>query len=298
MLKNIYVHLILAICALCSFYSAFGLQRTRTGVRQGASFLRPSRSVRSLSEAYSWQRPTPSSKKVSSRAFVTSPGAYRPQVVAPDTGSFWILKPKSQQMEDLFTAFGQKIKGERTAILSSEAIDDMIERLAEEKYINEHNREGKTPLMIAIENTAGASKEKQKEIIRKLYKHGAFLFDLPALQLAVKTANLGALEIMQPLYRLKDLYPEFKKILAEYATTKKKIIQAQKDQRPYLEKTYKLYLDNLKEELEILSRPVQPLEFRVQVFRDGKEQEEFIQVNTVTGLYKLEKDYSIDPLAQ
>lgn len=298
MLKNIYVHLILGICACCSFYSALGLQRTRTGVRQGASFLRPSRSgSSSLSEAYSWQRPI-SSSKVSSRTFVSSPGAYKPQVVAPDTSSFWILKPKSQQMEDLFTAFGQKIKGERTAILSSEAIDDMIERLAEEKYINKHNGEGKTPLMIAIENSAGASKEKQKEIIRKLYKHGAFLFDLPALQLAVKTGNLGALEIMQPLYRLKDLYPEFKQILAEYATTKKKMIQAQKDQRPYLEKAYKLYLDNLKEELEILSRPVQPLEFRVQVFRNGKEQEEFIQVNTVTGLYKLEKDYSIDPLAQ
>lgn len=288
--KNSSISIVIIFSSLI-FQCSFGFQRTRSGIRQGSNLIR--KDSQSPSGRYSW-RTTPgvssSGVKTPSRGFLTYKAMEPSQAEKYD---YWILKPKEQQAQELTEALGQKIKGEKTKILVQEELDDLIERLAQEKYINQPNKQGKTPLMVAIEASAGSTRDKQREIIRKLHKHGAYLYDPQALNLAIKTANLGALSLMQPYYRLKDLYPEFKKILNEYGIVIKKIREYEKF--PNLKKVYEDYRDLLKDELKIINQPVEPREFKIAVFKDGKEQEEFVQVKTVTGVYELEKEYGIKP---
>lgn len=282
-MKKVLIYLSIFIISLYCL-PIFTAQRSRALSRQSSSLLK---SYKRTSPIILPSCGTQSSVPFRRSFFSLKESDKKETIPSFDPLIFWNYKSQDEQQKYLFEALAQKLQGKQSKILRYDDAEAVIELIAEKNMINEKSKEGKTPLMIAIENSVHLSKEQQRKIIKELGKQGAVLNDVQALVLAIKEKNLGALETLQPHFRMRDLYPEFKTLLNEFATTKSRVNRFQ--QQPTLRKIFEDHLAVVKKELEILDKPIKPVFAEAQEFHNDKEQDVLYEIHSPSQLYLLEK---------
>jgi hypothetical protein len=128
------------------------------------------------------------------------------------------LLSDTEKVDLLFTALEEKSAQGKSTVYSNVTVEQLIEKIAKQGFIDEENSQGLKPLHIILNSNKHMSVKSQEKLLCLLEQSGANLHDQKALNIALKSRNVPALKILRPHFEtneLSDYIQEIKDVIQQ-----------------------------------------------------------------------------------